>query len=65
MKGNWTYTDLIDLECLLGGDREISQADLHHRDRQLYLSLPEETQKGEEKQLIHHWLLERRNQEYP
>lgn len=65
MRGNWTYTDLIDLECLLGGDREISQADLHHRDRQLYLSLPEETQKGEEKQLIHHWLLERRNQEYP
>ena len=65
MKGNWTYTDLIDLEYFLAGDREIPQADLHHRDRQLYLGLPEESQKGQSKWLIHHWLQERRSQEYP
>ena len=65
MRENWTYTDLIDLEYFLAGDREIPQADLHHRDRQLYLGLPEETQKGEVRWLIHRWLLERRSQEYP
>ena len=61
MGGNWTYTDLIDLEYFLNSDRELSQADLHHRDRQLYLGLPQETQDGEERWLIHRWLLERRN----
>ena len=65
MRENWTYTDLIDLEYFLAGDREIPQADLHRRDRQLYLGLPEETKKAGVRWLIHHWLLERRSQEYP
>ena len=65
MGQNWTYTDLIDLEYFLSGDRDISQADLHQRDRQLYLDLPQETQQSRDRSLIHHWLHERRNQEYP
>ena len=65
MGGNWTYTDLIDLEYFLNGDREISQADLQHRDRQLYLAFPEEVRQGEERRLIHRWLLERRNRQFP
>ena len=65
MRGNWTYTDLIDLEFFLAGDRQIPRADLHHRDRRLYLGLPKETQEGKKSRLIHRWLVERRSQEYP
>jgi hypothetical protein len=65
MSGNWTYADLIDLECFLAGDGGISHADLHRRDRQLFLDFPEKTRKDEERALIRRWLLERRSQEYP
>ena len=65
MGGNWTYTDLIDLEYFLNGDRDISQAALHQRDRQLYLDLPQEAQQSADSPLIHQWLRERRSQEYP
>jgi hypothetical protein len=65
MREKWTYTDLIDLEYFHTGDREISQSDLHRRDRQLYLGLSEESRNEEEKLLIHRWLLKRRSEEYP
>ena len=65
MKGNWTHGDLIDLEYFLAQDRERSQADLHDRDRHIYLDLPVQTQQATQEALLHHWLLSRRAQEFP
>ena len=65
MKGYWTYGDLVDLEYFLGADRETLQADLHQRDRQIYLDFPAETQQADRGLLIHHWLLQRRSQIFP
>jgi len=65
MKGYWTHGDLVDLEYLLGADRETLQADLHQRDRQIYLDFPAETQQAAQGSLVHHWLLQRRSQIFP
>jgi hypothetical protein len=65
MKGSWTYPDLIDLEYFLAGDRERPQADLHRRDRQLYLDFPAEIQQADKESLIQQWLLGLRHQEFP
>lgn len=65
MKGYWTYGDLVDLEYLLGSDRESLQADLHRRDRQIYLNLAEEDQQAARGPLLQHWLRQRRSQVFP
>ncbi len=65
MKGNWTYGDLIDLEYFLAEDRDLSQADLQARDRQIYLDRAPENQQTDKHRLIHHWLRYRRNDEFP
>ena len=64
MKEKWTYRDLIDLEYLLAGDRDVYQADLHARDRQIFLGFAPEHQQADRSRLIHHWLVRRRNEEF-
>ena len=65
MKGYWTYGDLIDLEYFLDVDRETLQADLHHRDRQIFLDFSEEDQEDTVDSLIRRWLFCRRSQVFP
>lgn len=65
MKENWKYPDLIDLEYYLALDRSIDQAELHKRDREIYLAAPAEIQDGGQNSQIHHWLIQRRSRLTP
>ncbi len=58
----WTHADLIDLEYCLGRDRETPPADLHRRDRQIYLDSTAQTATRNREALIHQWLGARKQQ---
>ncbi len=62
MKGNWTYTELIDLEYCLSADRDSSPTALHERDREIYLQFADQDPDNSRDSLIRQWLLHRRQQ---
>lgn len=52
----WTHADLIDLEYCLARDRDTPPAELHRRDRQIYLDFTAQTATRNREALIHQWL---------
>ena len=58
MKNTWTYSDSINLEFFIRRDKDLTDEELHQRDRQIYLDSAEsETgEKREKAQLLFTWL---------
>lgn len=62
MKQIWTHADLIDLEYCLNRDRQTAPADLHRRDRQIYLEFTSRGAARSREALIYQWLGARKRQ---
>ncbi len=58
----WTHADLIDLEYCLNRDRQAVPADLHRRDRQIYLESTSRKAARSRETLIYQWLGARKQQ---
>lgn len=58
----WTHADLIDLEYCLSKDRETPPAELHRRDRQIYLDFTGQAATRSRDGLIYQWLAARKQQ---
>ncbi len=65
MKSDWTYRDLIDLSFFSNLDNEVDQAQLHKRDRSIYLAENLEKQEKGKKELLQQWLRRRRREVSP
>ncbi|MEJ2057389.1 MAG: DUF2868 domain-containing protein [Desulfofustis sp.] len=58
----WTHADLIDLEYCLKQDHHAAPADLHRRDRQIYLEFTAQGAARNREALIYQWLGARKQQ---
>ena len=64
----WDYPQLVDLEYCLNQDRDIPEAQLHQRDRRIFLDRQEsltEAAKGDQRSLLRLWLTSRIDDDFP
>ncbi len=64
----WDYPQLIDLEYCLNQDRDTPEAQLHQRDRRIFLDRQEsltEAAKGDQRSLLRLWLNSRIDDDFP